>query len=552
MNIIYQIILKFIKKEKLYIAILFSLTLIQTLFQINGISFITANIITFMQKKEYESVNKYFIYFVIASFVLIFIFYIYKIVQNKLVIELMSWVKKEILGIIFKTNNENFSNINFTEFITPLSRISQSMYLLFYNILTEMIPNIGFILMISLYFIYTNTFFGILFFIANMFIIIYLILNWNNLMKLRMDYEDKINYNEKYLIDILNNMDKIILRGKMDYENDIYNELVNVGIKKTINFYDGINNHLLHTTIIVYIIVLMSIFYLITLCMNKKISVTVFITFFTILLLYRDRIVGTFQNLSDYLEFIGRIKFLIKKFDSLIGEYNEEDYDKDYKDVELTFKEVVFDNVSFKYQGTNDNIFNNLNMKLDTNKNHAIGIVGYSGKGKSTFVKMILKLYKCDSGKILIDGKDIQEIDTIYLRQNITYINQNSRLFDKKIIENILYACNDLHVCKSHLNEIQKYKKIQELLKRIDIHNKTAGLAGENLSGGQRQIVNVINGLINPCKILILDEPTSALDGELKNELLQLINDFKKHKQCIIIITHDRDVYPLLDKTITF
>ena len=224
---------------------------------------------------------------------------------------------------------------------------------------------------------------------------------------------------------------------------------------------------------------------------------------------------------------------------------------ENYSNEELDFKRITFENVSYKYDGTDSYIFENLNLKLNTNKN-TIGIVGYSGKGKSTFVKMMMKLYKCDSGKILIDGKDIQEIDTAYLRKNITYINQNSRLFDKKIIENILYACNDLHVCKSHLSEIQKYKKIQELLKRIDIHNKTAGLAGENLSGGQRQIVNVINGLINPCKILILDEPTSALDGELKNELLQLINDFKKHKQCIIIITHDRDVYPLLDKTITF
>jgi ABC-type bacteriocin/lantibiotic exporter with double-glycine peptidase domain len=190
-------------------------------------------------------------------------------------------------------------------------------------------------------------------------------------------------------------------------------------------------------------------------------------------------------------------------------------------------------------------------MKLDTNKN-TIGIVGYSGKGKSTFVKMILKLYKCDSGRILIDGKDIQDIDTMYIRNNITYVNQNLKLFDTKVIENILYACTDLDVCKSNFNEIQKYKKIQEMLKRIDIHNKSAGLAGEHLSGGQRQIVNVINGLINPSKILILDEPTAALDGEVKNELLQLINDFKKHKQCIIIITHDRDVYPLLDKTITF
>ena len=551
MNIIYQLILKFIKKEQFYIIILFCLTLLQTLFQINGISFITANIITFMQKKEYDSVNNYFVYFTIASFILIFIFYIYKIVQNKLVIELMNWIKTEIMKIIFETNNENFSNINFTEFITPINRISHSMYLLFYNVLTETIPNIGFILMISIYFIYTNTLFGISFFLANAFIIIYLMLNWDNLMKLRMEYENKVNYNEKYLIDILNNIDRIILRGKTEDEHIVYTDLINDGIKKTINFYDSINNHLLFTTIIVYIIVLVSIFYLINLCINKKISVTVFITFFTILLLYRDRIVGTFQNLSDYLEFIGRINFVMKKFNSLIGDYNEGDYDKTYKDVDLSFKEVVFENVSFKYQGTNEHIFNNLNMKLDTNKN-TIGIVGYSGKGKSTFVKMILKLYKCDTGKILIDGKDIQDIDTMYLRNNVTYINQNSKLFDKKIIENILYACNDLHVCKSHLNEIQKYKKIQELLKRIDIHNKSAGLAGENLSGGQRQIVNVINGLINPCKILILDEPTSALDGELKNELLQLINDFKKHKQCIIIITHDRDVYPLLDKTITF
>jgi len=551
MNIIYQLILKFIKKEQFYIIILFCLTLLQTLFQINGISFITANIITFMQKKEYDSVNNYFVYFTIASFILIFIFYIYKIVQNKLVIELMNWIKKELMRIIFETNNENFSNINFTEFITPINRISHSMYLLFYNVLTETIPNIGFILMISIYFIYTNTLFGISFFLANAFIIIYLMLNWDNLMKLRMEYENKVNYNEKYLIDILNNIDRIILRGKTEDEHIVYTDLINDGIKKTIDFYDSINNHLLFTTIIVYIIVLVSIFYLINLCINKKISVTVFITFFTILLLYRDRIVGTFQNLSDYLEFIGRINFVMKKFNSLIGNYNEEDYDKTYQDVDLSFKEVVFENVSFKYQGTNEHIFNNLNMKLDTNKN-TIGIVGYSGKGKSTFVKMILKLYKCDNGRILIDGKDIQDIDTMYLRNNVTYINQNSKLFDKKIIENILYACNDLHVCKSHLNEIQKYKKIQELLKRIDIHNKSAGLAGENLSGGQRQIVNVINGLINPCKILILDEPTSALDGELKNELLQLINDFKKHKQCIIIITHDRDVYPLLDKTITF
>ena len=221
-----------------------------------------------------------------------------------------------------------------------------------------------------------------------------------------------------------------------------------------------------------------------------------------------------------------------------------------YEDIVLEFKEIYFNDVSFKFQGTNDFIFENMNLKLDTN-NKIIGIVGYSGKGKSTFTKMILKFYKCDNGKIMIDNKDIQDISTDYLRKNITYINQNSKLFDKKIIENILYGCSDMTVCKSHLNEIQKYKKIQEMFKKIDIHNKTAGLAGEHLSGGQRQIINIISGLINPSKILILDEPTNALDGELKREILQLIYDFKKYKKCIIIITHDKDVYSLFDETIT-
>jgi ABC-type lipoprotein export system ATPase subunit len=74
---------------------------------------------------------------------------------------------------------------------------------------------------------------------------------------------------------------------------------------------------------------------------------------------------------------------------------------------------------------------------------------------------------------------------------------------------------------------------------------------GEKLSGGQRQIVNIISGLINPSRILILDEPTNALDKQLKIELLDIIKQFKKDKQSIIIITHDKDVYSMFDEHVT-
>jgi ABC-type lipoprotein export system ATPase subunit len=118
------------------------------------------------------------------------------------------------------------------------------------------------------------------------------------------------------------------------------------------------------------------------------------------------------------------------------------------------------------------------------------------------------------------------------------------------VIENILYGCNDISHCNSHLKEILQYPKIAKLYRNIDLHNKQSGSLGENLSGGQRQVVNIISGLINPSKILILDEPTNALDIELKNEIIKLITDFKKYRKCIMIITHDKDLYSLFDETV--
>jgi ABC-type multidrug transport system fused ATPase/permease subunit len=159
-------------------------------------------------------------------------------------------------------------------------------------------------------------------------------------------------------------------------------------------------------------------------------------------------------------------------------------------------------------------------------------------------------MYRPSSGAIKIDGVDLQDVDTTYLRQNITYVNQNSKMFDKNILNNILYGCTDTDACHGHLEEILKYKKIKELYKNIDLYGDEYKSANERLSGGQRQIINIIGGLVNPSKILILDEPTNGLDPELKHELLSLIKDFKAYKKCIMIITHDRDVYPLFTEEI--
>ena len=159
-------------------------------------------------------------------------------------------------------------------------------------------------------------------------------------------------------------------------------------------------------------------------------------------------------------------------------------------------------------------------------------------------------MYKPSSGNIFIDGVDIEELDPRYIRENITYVNQNSKLFDKIVIDNMFYGCLDNDKCQSHFDEIMKYPKIVQLYRDIDIYSKRTGSLGEHVSGGQRQIINIISGLINPTPILILDEPTNALDIELKRELIGIIGEFKKYKKCIIIISHDKDVFTLFDEKI--
>jgi ABC-type bacteriocin/lantibiotic exporter with double-glycine peptidase domain len=258
---------------------------------------------------------------------------------------------------------------------------------------------------------------------------------------------------------------------------------------------------------------------------------------------------GNYESLVDYIEFFGKLNYVTDMFTELVGEY-EEIKGKEYKPTELNFDKIVFDNVSYKYPGTETMVLDNFNIELDTN-DKIIGITGISGKGKSTLVKLLVKLYRPTSGSIFVDEVNINQVDPNYLRKNITYVNQNSKLFDVRIIDNILYGCNDHDACHGHLNEIVKYPKIKELYKNLDMHNGNVGSLGEKLSGGQRQITNIIGGLVNPSKILVLDEPTNALDPELKNELIQLIKDFKKHKKCIIIITHDEDVYPIFTEKVT-
>jgi ATP-binding cassette subfamily B protein len=317
-------------------------------------------------------------------------------------------------------------------------------------------------------------------------------------------------------------MEKIIFRGKGKDEIETYSSNAEISAEMATKFYHDVDYKVLILTAMLNIVVFILIACMFYLFLNKFIVIETFIAFFTIILIYRDRMTGNYESLVEYIEFFGELNYVLEMFSDLLGE-QEVIEKKGYQQVDLKFDNIRFENISYKYPGTSKMIYENFNIDLNTN-NKIIGLTGISGKGKSTFVKLLIKLYRPTQGSIYIDDVNIDSIDPNYIREHITFVNQTSKLFDRKIVENILYGCSDHDACNGHLKEIMRYPKIMELYKNLDIHNDHVGNSGDKLSGGQKQVTNIIGGLVNPSKILILDEPTNALDMELKNEIIPNID----------------------------
>ncbi|MBR6226850.1 MAG: ABC transporter ATP-binding protein [Bacteroidales bacterium] len=185
--------------------------------------------------------------------------------------------------------------------------------------------------------------------------------------------------------------------------------------------------------------------------------------------------------------------------------------------------------VDFTYPNGNQALFD-VNMTIDPGKITAL--VGLSGAGKSTIVNLLDKFYEPQVGQILLDGVDLREYDTQYLRENIGLVLQKNHIFDGTIEENILYGNpNATHedvveaAKKSHL-----YDQVMELPKQFD--NNAA-----DLSGGQQQRVAIARMFLKNPPIIFLDEPTASLDAIATEQIKNSIDAIKKDRT-VIIISH--------------
>lgn len=208
--------------------------------------------------------------------------------------------------------------------------------------------------------------------------------------------------------------------------------------------------------------------------------------------------------------------------------------------------DIEFKNIDFHYPTRNNHqIFQNLNLKI--NKGDHLCLVGPSGCGKSTIVQLLFRHYDCQSGEIIINGKNLKDLNLQTLRSNIGIVQQEPMLFSGSIRENLTYG--KLDATEKEIMDVCKLANCYDFIMSFpDNFDTVIGAKGTQLSGGQKQRIALARMLLTDPEIIILDEATSALDNNSElaiNETLKLLQN-----RTIISIAHRLSTIQMSDKIV--
>lgn len=201
------------------------------------------------------------------------------------------------------------------------------------------------------------------------------------------------------------------------------------------------------------------------------------------------------------------------------------------QETELSFDKISFSNIDFRY-GNHELVLKNVSFTI--NKGEKVAIVGESGCGKTTLAKLLLKFYSPENGKILIDDNELNSISINSLRNNVSYIDQNTFLFSDTIKNNLLLG--NQFATDSEIEQACKLANADSFISELPFDYDTfLDENGKNLSGGQRQRLAIARAVLRNPKLIIFDEATSNLDTITESAIKDTIFNLNKEMICIII-----------------
>lgn len=355
------------------------------------------------------------------------------------------------------------------------------------------------------------------------------------------NYTDKNQSNsaliESYLIESINSYETI---KNMSNEDNVYDKMENIYVKAlNDNFiYENISNlEMLIKEIVYYIGILLINFLGFTFIFNNELSLGTFLTFTLLTSYFLDPIKNIIDLSKEYYYAVNSMK----RVNNLL------DVEEDNLSTKTNYSiqpNIIFNNLTFSYN-EEKNILEKINFEVKAKEK--IMILGNSGSGKSTILKLLLKYYKTKRDMIYINDVDICDLTINDVRSNISAITQNEILYNDTIKNNIIMNRN---ITDDEFREVCKITFVDDFVKNMFLgYDTMLEENGLNLSGGQRQRIILARALLKKTKIILIDEGLNAVDINLERKILK--NMFLKYNSTsIIIISHRLENIDLFDKVI--
>lgn len=207
------------------------------------------------------------------------------------------------------------------------------------------------------------------------------------------------------------------------------------------------------------------------------------------------------------------------------------------------FESLAVNNLSFSYN-ENAEVLQDITMHAE--KGEIIGIVGESGCGKSTFLKLLLRFWQKDSGEIKFGGVDVDSINTDELLKNVTMVSQTTHLFDETIEDNLRIAKPD--ATQEEIEAACRMASVHEFILSLPDGYKTrVGALGDNLSAGEKQRIGLARAFLRGSEWILLDEPTSNVDSINEGIILKALQE-QKRKKSILLVSHRESTMAIADR----
>ena len=468
-----------------------------------------------------------YIFYLIITFICVILEFLKSILLAKNTQWLIYDIRETTYKRIMNFNMDTFSNMHISTLVTRMTSDISNIGEFIGRTLPMFLSSGIFLVVVLIVMCFINIYFALIMIICSIFLVIAILKIGKRMARYKKKEIEVTENLNNYFGETFSSIKTLHIFNIQNERRKIFNDY-NMDELKISNKYFDSQSFLTPVRATTRYFIIFLILYL---CLQGKIA-NVDIGIIYLVVNYIDKFFEPLGNMLYHYEDIQKGKISMSRIDELMGK--DENIENIYKGeiAEKLYGNIKFSNVSFSYV-EEKNILENINFSI--NKGEKIALVGETGAGKTTIINLILGFYKINSGNIMFDGKNIDDISLESLRKNISFIQQKPYVFNDTIKRNIIV--NN----ESNLSD----EKIIDILKLVGLYNKVTNFKNgiyecvndNSFSKGEKQLLAFARAIAKETSIYIFDEPTSNVDIENEKKIKKIINDVLKNAT-IIIIAH--------------